>query len=161
VCVERCTVLSVVTHRHWGRIGREIMVTRVTCECDNFCSAVEVVVNVNVNAHVPAPASRSPRPSRLPYLLPTHLPTPFSFPFPSFPSLRHGMGVQFGSFDSICQTAALVICPLLGSDQGIEPTCYSRNVDIAGTLIFQPCEFFLHFCKSGVPRSCQTELCLN
>jgi Chitin synthase export chaperone len=39
------------------------------------------------------------------------------------------MGVQFGSFDSICQTAALVICPLLGSDQGIEPTCYSRNVD--------------------------------
>lgn len=50
------------------------------------------------------------------------------------------MGVQFGSFDSICQTAALVICPLLGSDQGIEPTCYSRNVDIAGTLIFQPCE---------------------
>lgn len=52
------------------------------------------------------------------------------------------MVVQFGSFDSICQTAALVICPLLGSDQGIEPTCYSRNVDIAGTLIFQPCEFF-------------------
>ena len=52
------------------------------------------------------------------------------------------MGVQFGSFDTICQTAALVICPLLGSDQGIEPTCYSRNVDIAGTLIFQPCEFF-------------------
>jgi len=53
------------------------------------------------------------------------------------------MGVQFGSFDSICQTAALVICPLLGSDQGIEPTCYSRNVDIAGTLIFQPCEFLV------------------
>jgi Chitin synthase export chaperone len=58
------------------------------------------------------------------------------------------MGVQFGSFDSICQTAALVICPLLGSDQGIEPTCYSRNVDIAGTLIFQPCEFFT---QSGAP----------
>lgn len=50
------------------------------------------------------------------------------------------MGVQFGSFDSICQTAALVICPLVGSDQGIEPTCYSRNVDVGGTLIFQPCE---------------------
>lgn len=50
------------------------------------------------------------------------------------------MGVQFGSFNSICQTAALVICPLVGTDQGIEPTCYSRNVDIAGTLIFQPCE---------------------
>jgi Chitin synthase export chaperone len=51
------------------------------------------------------------------------------------------MGVQFGSFNNICQTAALIICPLIGSDQGIEPDCYSRNVDIAGTLIFQPCEF--------------------
>ena len=56
------------------------------------------------------------------------------------------MVVQFGSFNSICETAALVICPLLGSSQGIEPSCYSRNVDIAGTLIFQPCElFFPHF----------------
>ena len=50
------------------------------------------------------------------------------------------MGIQFGSFNGICQTAALVICPLIGSNQGIEPSCYSRNVDIAGTLIFQPCE---------------------
>lgn len=52
------------------------------------------------------------------------------------------MGIQFGSFNGICQTAALVICPLIGSNQGIEPSCYSRNVDIAGTLIFQPCELF-------------------
>ena len=48
-------------------------------------------------------------------------------------------GVQFGSFNTICQTAALVICPLIGTDQGIEPTCYSRNIDVGGTLIFQPC----------------------
>jgi len=54
------------------------------------------------------------------------------------------MGVQFGSFDSICQTAALVICPLIGSEQGIEPTCYSRNVEISGTLIFQPATSFIH-----------------
>jgi len=54
------------------------------------------------------------------------------------------MGIQFGSFNGICQTAALVICPLIGSDQGIEPTCYSRNVDIAGTLIFQPSTCFVH-----------------
>jgi hypothetical protein len=46
--------------------------------------------------------------------------------------------VQFGSFDDICATAALVVCPLLGTNQGIEPTCYSRNVDIGTTLIFQP-----------------------
>jgi len=54
------------------------------------------------------------------------------------------MGVQFGSFNSICQTAALVICPLVGSDQGIEPSCYSRNVDVGGTLIFQPSTSFVH-----------------
>ena len=60
------------------------------------------------------------------------------------------MGIQFGSFDDICQTAALVICPLIGSSQGIEPSCYSRNVEIGGTLIFQPCRLLrcpvaLHF----------------
>jgi len=54
------------------------------------------------------------------------------------------MGVQFGSFNSICETAALVICPLVGTDQGIEPTCYSRNVDVGGTLIFQPSTCFVH-----------------
>lgn len=51
------------------------------------------------------------------------------------------MGIEFGSFNAICETAALVICPLVGTDQGIEPTCYSRNVDVGGTLIFQPCTF--------------------
>ncbi|KAG6836530.1 hypothetical protein H0H93_007076 [Arthromyces matolae] len=45
------------------------------------------------------------------------------------------MGVEFGSFNSICQTAALVICPLVGTDQGIEPSCYSRNVDVGGTMM--------------------------
>jgi len=54
------------------------------------------------------------------------------------------MGVEFGSFNSLCQTAALLVCPLVGSDQGIEPSCYSRNVDVAGTLIFQPSTDFVH-----------------
>ncbi|KAJ7719933.1 chitin synthase III catalytic subunit-domain-containing protein [Mycena metata] len=54
------------------------------------------------------------------------------------------MGIQFGSFNSICDTAALVICPLVGTEQGIEPSCYSRNVDIGGTLIFQPSTCFVH-----------------
>lgn len=54
------------------------------------------------------------------------------------------MGIQFGNFDSICQTAALVICPLVGPDRGIEPSCYSRNVEISGTLIFQPSTCFVH-----------------
>ncbi|TFK60338.1 hypothetical protein BDN72DRAFT_534481 [Pluteus cervinus] len=54
------------------------------------------------------------------------------------------MGIQFGSFNNICTTAALVICPLIGTNQGIEPTCYSRNVDVGGTLIFQPSTAFVH-----------------
>jgi len=54
------------------------------------------------------------------------------------------MTIQFGKFDGICETAALVICPLVGTAQGIEPVCYSRNVDIAGTLIFQPSTCFVH-----------------
>jgi len=54
------------------------------------------------------------------------------------------MGVQFGSFNDLCSTAALVICPLIGSDQGIEPSCYSRNVEVSGTLIFQPATAFVH-----------------
>jgi hypothetical protein len=44
---------------------------------------------------------------------------------------------KFGSFDSICAVAPLQVCPLLGSAQGTEPWCYSRSVDIGGTLIFQ------------------------
>ena len=50
------------------------------------------------------------------------------------------MGLQFGSFNGICETAALVICPLIGTAQGVVPSCYSRNVDIGNTLIFQPCK---------------------
>ncbi|KAI0033703.1 chitin synthase III catalytic subunit [Vararia minispora EC-137] len=54
------------------------------------------------------------------------------------------MTIQFGSFVGVCQTAALVPCPLLGGNQGIEPNCYSRNVDLGGTLIFQPSTCFVH-----------------
>ncbi|KAF8637467.1 hypothetical protein AX16_010795 [Volvariella volvacea WC 439] len=54
------------------------------------------------------------------------------------------MGIEFGSFNSICETAALVICPLVGDEYGIIPKCYSRNVDIGGTLFFQPSTFFVH-----------------
>jgi len=47
--------------------------------------------------------------------------------------------VQFGKFDEVCRTVTLAICPLLGeSSFNMEPTCYSRNFEIAGTLIFQP-----------------------
>lgn len=42
------------------------------------------------------------------------------------------------SFNGICKTVALPLCPLMGKDEGIEPECYSRNVDLGGNLIFQP-----------------------
>ncbi|KAK7462717.1 Chitin synthase, class 7 [Stygiomarasmius scandens] len=54
------------------------------------------------------------------------------------------MGFQFGSFDSVCQTAALVICPFVGTDQGIEPVCYGRNIDVGGSVVFQPSTVFIH-----------------
>jgi Chitin synthase export chaperone len=66
------------------------------------------------------------------------------------------MGVEFGSFNKICETAALVICPLVGTDHGIEPTCYSRNVDVGGTLIFQPCKHFFPWLLSVWGKSTLT-----
>ncbi|GAA5967011.1 hypothetical protein JCM3765_003680 [Sporobolomyces pararoseus] len=54
---------------------------------------------------------------------------------------------SFGSYDWICNRAALIVCPLLGStDYGIEPVCYSRNVEFGKTLVFQPATSFLHIC---------------
>lgn len=44
----------------------------------------------------------------------------------------------FGSFDFICEQAALPLCALVGSKTGIEPICYARNIELANTLIFQP-----------------------
>jgi len=54
------------------------------------------------------------------------------------------MTIAFGSFTGICQQAAFIICPLVGASQGTEPTCYSRNVQIGRTLIFQPAACFVH-----------------
>ena len=47
----------------------------------------------------------------------------------------------FGSFDFICQQAALPLCALVGTSTGIEPICYARNVELANTLIFQAGSF--------------------
>lgn len=50
------------------------------------------------------------------------------------------MGIAFGNFYGVCNEVSLVVCPLLGSDLGLEPSCYSRNVEINSTIIFQPGE---------------------
>ncbi|GAA5975017.1 hypothetical protein JCM11641_006804 [Rhodosporidiobolus odoratus] len=53
----------------------------------------------------------------------------------------------FGSYDWPCTQAALIVCPLLGNtDWGVEPVCYSRNVEFGRTLVFQPATSFLHIC---------------
>ncbi|GAA5991733.1 hypothetical protein JCM10908_001115 [Rhodotorula pacifica] len=55
--------------------------------------------------------------------------------------------LSFGSYDWICSRGALIVCPLLGSTSyGIEPECYSRNVQFGRTLVFQPATSFLHIC---------------
>ena len=48
---------------------------------------------------------------------------------------------KFGHFDAICERAALTICPLIGTDLGVMPTCYSRNVQLGSQIIFQPGTF--------------------
>ncbi|ORX56842.1 hypothetical protein DM01DRAFT_1382264 [Hesseltinella vesiculosa] len=60
---------------------------------------------------------------------------------------------QAFKFDGICQTVALTLCPLIGKYDGIEPLCYSRNVECAGMLIFQPSTFMIDLiaiCMAGV-----------
>ncbi|KAJ1547438.1 Chitin synthase, class 7 [Cladochytrium tenue] len=53
---------------------------------------------------------------------------------------------SFGSFDYICSQVALPICPLVGTTLGgVEPTCYSRNIQVAGgMLIFEPGTLAIH-----------------
>jgi hypothetical protein len=116
----------------------------VTSYSSHHCAAVNIVVLAQQRRHSSAPTTFTPSTlhSYRPYALHTVKPSLSWFLSLSLRSSVGDMGIQFGSFNGICQTAALVICPLIGSDQGIEPSCYSRNVDIAGTLIFQPCELF-------------------
>ncbi|KAF9994968.1 Chitin synthase, class 7 [Modicella reniformis] len=53
--------------------------------------------------------------------------------------------LAFGKFDRVCSTVALTLCPLIGSNGGIEPLCYSRNIKLGdSTLIFQPSTLIIH-----------------
>ncbi|KAG0237096.1 Chitin synthase, class 7 [Actinomortierella wolfii] len=51
---------------------------------------------------------------------------------------------KFGDFNYICSTVSLTLCPLVGSKDGVEPFCYSRNVRLVDTLIFQPSTLIIH-----------------
>lgn len=53
-------------------------------------------------------------------------------------------GFQFGDFTWLCERAALTICPLLQTPQGVMPTCYARNVILGSQVWFQPATSFVH-----------------
>ncbi|KAI8913203.1 chitin synthase III catalytic subunit [Gorgonomyces haynaldii] len=50
----------------------------------------------------------------------------------------------FGSFDWFCSRLGLTVCPLVGPTGGVEPQCYSRNIEIGNTLIFEPSVIVIH-----------------
>jgi len=56
----------------------------------------------------------------------------------------------FGDFSSICQKSPLPLCAVVGSittiagNHGIEANCYSRNIEVANTIIFQGAASFAH-----------------
>lgn len=56
----------------------------------------------------------------------------------------------FGDFEDICRTAPIPSCALVGptspltGTQGMLPTCYSRNIEVANTIIFQGANDVLH-----------------
>ncbi|KAJ1657366.1 Chitin synthase, class 7 [Dispira simplex] len=46
--------------------------------------------------------------------------------------------VEFGSFDDICFKVTYPWCPLVGNSKlGAEAECYSRNIELGSTIIFQ------------------------
>ncbi|RPA98183.1 hypothetical protein L873DRAFT_1688802 [Choiromyces venosus 120613-1] len=59
--------------------------------------------------------------------------------------------MSFGSFQSICETATIPLCSLVGPydssramGPGIEALCYSRSIEWANTIIFQAANGFVH-----------------
>lgn len=56
----------------------------------------------------------------------------------------------FGDFSTICEKTAIPLCALVGPPSaitgvaGIQPTCYSRTIELANTIIFQGATDFMH-----------------
>eukprot|EP00158_Paraphelidium_tribonemae_P002765 Partr_v1_DN25646_c0_g1_i3_m4754 putative Chaperone required for the export of the chitin synthase chs3 from the endoplasmic reticulum (By similarity) len=45
-------------------------------------------------------------------------------------------------FDVFCKQVSLTVCPLVG--EKLEPSCYSRNVELGGSIVFQPASIIIH-----------------
>lgn len=53
--------------------------------------------------------------------------------------------MAFGDFTSICNEAPIPLCSVVGpGGQGIEPECYSRNIELANTIIFEAAASVVH-----------------
>lgn len=55
----------------------------------------------------------------------------------------------FGDFQTICSKAAIPLCALVGHQDinggvGIQTRCFSRTIELANTLIFEPANDFVH-----------------
>jgi len=50
---------------------------------------------------------------------------------------------KFGSFDYFCNSVVMPLCALVGDK--VEPKCYARNIDIGGSLLFQPATLAILF----------------
>ena len=56
----------------------------------------------------------------------------------------------FGDFTSLCNTAPIPLCAVLGPASsvagvvGIEPSCYARNMELANTIIFEGAASAMH-----------------
>ncbi|KAJ3337124.1 Chitin synthase, class 7 [Gonapodya sp. JEL0774] len=55
--------------------------------------------------------------------------------------MSSSIGFKFGSFDYFCDQVTLTVCPLVG---GVEPQCYSRSLEVGGTLLFQPGAYVIY-----------------
>ena len=64
--------------------------------------------------------------------------------------------MAFGDFDTVCHKVALPLCSLVGGASsitgrtGIIPACYSRNIELANTIIFEGAACFIHIIALGV-----------
>ncbi|KAI5451276.1 Chitin synthase, class 7 [Naganishia albida] len=58
--------------------------------------------------------------------------------------------IKFGSFEAVCEHAALLVCPLLHTPHGVEPDCYGRNIQLGSQLIFQPGTCCIHIGALGM-----------
>lgn len=58
--------------------------------------------------------------------------------------LPYSVSFSFGSFNWACNQVSLPLCPLIGSEVGVQAECYARNIELgSGNIFFQPGTFVI------------------